>query len=64
MHIHIFSEGGSAKVTLRGVDIDNGLTAGSLNFQSYGATQQKLIDLKCFDINNNPVPIKVYGAIL
>lgn len=61
LHINIFSEVGSAKVTLRGVDLDTGPTLGALNCQSYGNTQQLASDIKCYDANNNVIPVKAYG---
>ena len=61
MHFGIFSEVGSAKVTLRGVDLDTGPTPGALNCQSYGATQQLASDIKCYDASNNVIPVKAYG---
>lgn len=67
LHLNIYTEGTSAKITLRGVDIDKGPTAGAVNVQSYepsaGAQQQKLSDITAFDTQGNPIPIKVYGAI-
>lgn len=64
MHINIHAEAASAKITLRGVDIDNGPTPGSLNVQAYGSNQkQKLSDIKIYDSNNNLLPVKVYGTI-
>lgn len=61
MHLNAFAENGSAKITLRGVDLDTGPTAGALNVQTYGATQQLASDIKCYDTNNNPIPVKAYG---
>lgn len=61
LHINIFSEVSSAKVTLRGVDLDTGPTAGALNCQSYGATHQLASDVKCYDASNNTIPVMVYG---
>ena len=61
LHFGIFSENGSAKVTLRGVDLDTGPTPGALCCQSYGNTQQLASDIKCYDANNNPIPVKSYG---
>ncbi len=64
LHLNIFTEGTSAKITLRGVDIDKGPTAGAVNVQSYGTNQQqKLSDITAFDAQGNSIPIKVYGPI-
>lgn len=60
MHFGIFSEVGSAKVTLHGVYLDTGPTPGALNCQSYGATQQLSSDIKCYDASNNVIPVKAY----
>lgn len=65
MHMQINTANTSAKVTLRGVDIDTGPTPGALNIQSYGSSQQqKLSDILAYDKAGNPIPIKVYGTIL
>lgn len=64
LHLNVHAEAASAKITLRGVDIDTGPTAGALNIQSYGSTQkQKLSDITIFDSQNRSVPVKVYGTI-
>lgn len=65
MHMQINTAGSSAKITLRGVDLDTGPTAGALNIQSYGSNQQqKLSDILAYNQAGNPIPIKVYGTIL
>lgn len=61
LHLNMFSETGSAKVTLHGVDTDNGPTPGALNVQFYGATQQLASDIKCYDSQGNVIPVKVYS---
>ncbi len=61
MHIGLFSEVGSAKITLRGVDLDRGYTPGALNIQGYGATHQQASDIQCFDVNGVPIPVKLYA---
>jgi hypothetical protein len=63
LHVGIFAEGGSAKLTFVGVDFDDGPTPGAINIQSYGATKQKLADIVRTDAAGNPLPIKVYGTI-
>jgi hypothetical protein len=63
MHIHLNAPGGSALVTVRGVDIDNGLTPGALNIQSYGPTKQRLSDIKYYDANGGSLPVKVHGTV-
>lgn len=63
LHIGLNSPGGSAKITLRDVDIDIGPTAGAINIQSYGTTQQQLADIHRFDSSGNALPIKVYGTV-
>ncbi len=63
LHTGIYAEGGSVKLTYRGVDFDTGPTPGAVNIQSYGATKQKLADIQAFDANGNPYPIKVYGTL-
>lgn len=61
LHIGIYSEVGSANITLNGVDLDTGPTAGALNLQSYGTTQQTVSTIHCYDTQGASVPIKAYG---
>lgn len=63
LHMGIYAEGGSAKITFRGVDFDTGPTPGAVNIQSYGATKQKLADITRYDANGNELPVKVYGTL-
>jgi len=62
LHLSLNSPGGSAKITLRGVDLDNGPVAGALNIQSWGAdTKQTVGTISCFDVNGASIPVKVHG---
>jgi hypothetical protein len=62
LHISLNSPGGSAKITLRGVDLDRGPVAGALNVQSWGSdTQQTAATITCFDVNGASIPVKVHG---
>jgi len=61
LHIGLFSEVGSAKITLRGVDLDIGPTPGALNIQSYGASQQNSADIECYATDNSSIPIQLYA---
>lgn len=63
LHVGLFAEGGSAKLTFVGVDFDNGPTPGAVNIQSYGATKQRLVDIVRTDAAGNPLPVKVYGPL-
>lgn len=60
MHFGIYAEGGSAKITLRDVDLDTGPTAGALNVQSYGNTKQIASDIKWI-VGGQSKPVKAYG---
>lgn len=61
LHIGLFSEVGSAIINLRGVDLDTGPQAGALCVQSYGASQQNVADIHCYDKNGATVPVKLYA---
>jgi hypothetical protein len=63
MHVGLFAEGRSAIVTVRGVDIDNGPTAGALNIQSYGASKQRLADIRYLDASGRALQVKVHGTV-
>lgn len=60
MHFGVYAEGGSAKITLRDVDLDTGNLAGALNVQSYGNTKQLASDIKWI-VNGQSRPVKAYG---
>jgi hypothetical protein len=62
LHISLNSPGGSAKITVRGVDLDRGPVAGALNVQSWGSDTLQTVDtIKCYDANGASIPVKVYG---
>jgi hypothetical protein len=62
LHISLNSPGGSAKITLRGVDLDRGPVAGALNIQSWGSdTKQTTSTISCFDADGVSIPVKVHG---
>lgn len=63
LHAQIYAENGSALITFRGVDFDTGPTAGAINIQSYGNTQQHLADIRRYDADGNSLPVKVYGTL-
>ena len=63
LHFNIFTEGASAQLLFRNIDIDNGATAGAVNIQSYGNQQQKLSDIKAYNRQGNAFPLKAYGTM-
>lgn len=61
LHLNIFTEGQSAKITLRGVDLDKGLTAGSLNIQSYGGANYYSKWSNSFPTDPNLFPLGIWA---
>ncbi len=60
LHIGLNAVGGSASITLRGVDLDRGPTAGALCVQLYGASVQQASDIRCYDAAGNAIPVQLY----
>lgn len=60
MHMGLNATGGSAKITLRGVDLDTGPTPGALCVQIYGTSLQQASDISCRDTNGSVVPVQLY----
>ena len=62
MHIGLFAEH-SARITLRGVDLDDGPTPGALNIQLFGKdNQQQLGDIECYDAAGHALPVQLHGG--
>lgn len=61
LHIGLNAVGGSAKITVRGVDLDRGPAADALCVQLYGASVQQTSDIRCYDAAGNVVPVQVYN---